>query len=275
MNEPSETICKDYPKSYVAVLDILGFKDIVRARSHEELKLVYQRFCEAIKHGLSNDKYVCSDDGKTKSIGPDIQQATVNSLLVSDSIWVWSDDNSVESFGNIVRAVQNLLAFSILKRILLRGAISIGPLTMVKNQWPSQTYSFQYSLFGKAIVDAVEAEEMQEWCGCVITEAAMECYKKDCFAGKSLIEKKVIVFYPVSIKGKEINSYVINWVNHPECGIEVKTIKNAFAHAIAPQKPPASDEWEKIKGKIANTLKFVEYVKNTENQSFVPWCSRP
>jgi len=111
MNEPNET---DYTDCYVAFLDILGFKKIAIAHSHEHLKSVYKKFSETIMHGLSDGKYVSFHDGETECIGPDIRQATVNSLLVSDSILIWADDNSAESFENIVKAVRSLLAFSMI-----------------------------------------------------------------------------------------------------------------------------------------------------------------
>jgi hypothetical protein len=72
----------------------------------------------------------------------DIRRATVNSLLVSDSILIWTDDCRPESFVNIVMAVRSLMVFAVIDGILLRGAISIGPLTAVLDKWPSRTHSF-------------------------------------------------------------------------------------------------------------------------------------
>ncbi len=162
--------------------------------------------------------------------------------------------------------------------IPLRGAISIGPLTSILNQWPSETHNFQYSLFGKAIVDAIDAEKKQEWCGCEITQAAIESYKKNCAAGESLIEKNEIVFYPVPRKDGEISGYVVDWVNHHQAPIDVQTVTDAFAFPCGP--PNASDwekfktdEWPKVKIKLCNTLKFVKHVKSIEKQSFIPWRS--
>jgi len=264
---------------YVAFLDILGFKRIVCVHSHEHLKSVYQKFSETILHGLSNGKYVLSKDGETECIGPDIRQATVNSLLVSDSILIWTDNNSAESFGNIVKAVRSLLAFSMIDGIPLRGAISIGPLSSILNQWPTQTQNFQHSLFGKAIVDAAEIEKKQEWSGCEISKTAIECYKSNCFDGESLIEKKVVLSYPVPRKDQnmEIDGYVIDWVNHPQAGINASVVTDAFAPPFNPdvneQEKFKTDEWPKVKNKLCNTLKFVKKVKSSENQIFVPWCS--
>ena len=255
---PDRTDC------YVAFLDILGFKGIALAHTHEHLKSVYQRFREAIEHGLSNGRYVLLDSGGTKCIGPDIRRATVNSLLVSDCILIWTDDNSAESFVNIVVAVRSLLAFSMVNRIPLRGAISIGPITSLVNHWPSQTHNFEHSLFGKAIVDAVEAERQQKWCGCMITKAAVEHYKNNCPAKESLIEKKIIVSYPVPQKDGETLGYVIDWVNHPQTKINAQTVEKAFAPPINPD----SNEWKKdqiewkknVEIKLRNTLKFLEHV---------------
>jgi hypothetical protein len=224
---------------------------------------------------LSNDKYIFSHDGENICLSPDFGQATVNLLLVSDSILLWTDDNSAESFGNIVKAVQNLLAFSIsmIDGIPLRGAISIGQLPSGLHQRPPHTHDFQQSLLGKVLT---EVEKNQEWSGCEITQAAIEFYKNNCSAGESLIEKKEVVFYPVPRKDGESNGYVVDWVNQPKTGIDIPTVTGAFAFPCGP--PNASDfekfktdEWPKVKIKLCNTLKFVKHVKSLEKQVFVPW----
>lgn len=253
-----------YESTYVAFLDILGFKDIVLGHSHEHLESLYLRtLCGNVEHALSNGKYVLVNDGKDDCFGPDMRQATVNSLLVSDSILIWTDDCRTASFNNIVAAVRGLIAFSVVGDILLRGAISVGPLTVVFNQLPSQTHCFQHSLFGKAIVDAVQAEKCQEWAGCMITEPAMECYKTGCAGEITLIENKVVVPYSIPMKGgKGTAGYVIDWVNHPQAGIDFETVTGAFA----PTPKIDRSEFEKIKSKLANTLKFVKHVKPTADQ---------
>ena len=267
MNVPSETFSKDYTDCYVAFLDILGFKLIASVHSHEHLKSVYRNFSETILHSLSNGKYVLSNDGETESLSPDIRQATVNSLLVSDSILIWTDDNAAESFCDIVKAVQSMLAFSMIDGIPLRGAISIGALTSVLNQWPTKNHNFQHSLFGKAIVDAAEAEKKQEWSGCEITKDAIEFYKSKCSSGGSLITNKLILYYPVPRKDEnaECFGYAIDWVNHPQAGIDSKTVVNAFAPPFNPNTIEWENfkkvEWPKVERKLKNTLKFFEHVK--------------
>jgi hypothetical protein len=255
---------RTHESAYVAFLDILGFKAIVLDHTHEQLEALYLKTLSgSIEHALSDGKYVLVNDGETEWLGPDIRKATVNSLLVSDSILIWTDDCRAESFVHIVTAVRSLLAFSVIDRILLRGAISVGPLTMVLNQWPSQTHSFQHSLFGRAIVDAVEAEKAQDWVGCMITANAIECYKASCPGKDSLIEKKVVVPYSIPLKeGEEVDGYAIDWVNHAQAGIDFLSVTGAFGPS--PRTSPA--EFEKIKRKLANTLKFVKHVKPSADQ---------
>lgn len=257
MNQDSST--RTYESAYVAFLDILGFKAIVLDRTHEQLEALYLKTLSGtIEHALSDGKYVLVSDGEAESLGPDIRKATVNSLLVSDSILIWTDDCRAESFVSIVTAVRSLLAFSMIDRILLRGAIAVGPLTMVLNQWPSQTHSYQHSLFGRSIVDAVEAEKLQDWVGCMITTNAIECYQAGCAGNDSLIEKKVLLRYRVPMKdGQEVDYHVIDWVNHAQAGIDFQSVTGAFGPS--PRTSPA--EFEKIKRKLANTLKFVKHVK--------------
>ena len=269
MNVPSETFSKDYTDCYVAFLDILGFKRIASINSHEHLKSVYRNFSETILDSLSNGKYVLSNDGETESLSPDIRQATVNSLLVSDSILIWTDDNAAESFCDIVKAVQSLLAFSMIDGIPLRGAISIGALTSVLNQLPTKNHNFQHSLFGKAIVDAAEAEKKQDWSGCEITKDAIEFYKSKCSSGESLITNKLILNYPVPRKEGEMETqgYVINWTNHPQAGIDSNTVKDAFAPPFDPNTVEwekfKKDEWPKVERKLKNTLKFFQNAKSS------------
>jgi len=259
---------KTYPSTYVAFLDILGFKDIVLGHSHEHLEALYLwTLCGNVEHALSDGKYFLENDGESECFGPDIRQATVNSLLVSDSILIWTEDCQTESFNNIVTAVRSLIAFSVIGGILLRGAISVGPLTVVFNQLPTRTHCFQHSLFGKAIVDAVQAEKSQEWAGCMITEPAMECYMTGCAGEKSLIEKKMIIPYSIPMKdGKEAPGHVIDWVNHPQAGIDTQTVNGAFA----PTPNIDQREFAKIMIKLANTLKFVRHVKPSADKQRWP-----
>src|ERR1035438_4326326 len=184
---------------YVAFLDILGFKEISNGRTDEHLKSLYERFCGIIVHGLSNGRYVLSRDGDNEYIRPDSQQATVNSLLVTDSVLLWTNDGSAESFDNIIEGVRSLIAFSMIGRIPLRGAISIAPRKLLLEQWPRGIDGFQDSLFAKAFDDAAKAEKDQQWCGCEITTAAMESYGKNC--GQAPLGKKSVLSYPIPRKG--------------------------------------------------------------------------
>jgi hypothetical protein len=254
MNATSETEC------YVAFLDILGFSAIVEGNTTEYLESYFDGFREKITHAFSNG-YILSNRGEKKSIAPNIKQATVNWLLVSDSIFIWTNDSSTESFKSIVTAVRNLLAFSIIGRIPLRGAISVGPVKPVLNKWSSQTHGFEHSLLGRAVVDVVKAEREQQWCGCEITQNAIEFYKKNCSDSESLIEKEWILPYLIPKKMGRFDGYVIDWLNHHEVGIDAKTVGNAFAHSLS--KIPDSDEWEKIQVKLKNTLEFVQSIKST------------
>jgi hypothetical protein len=155
------------------------------------------------------------------------------------------------------------MAFSVVDGILLRGAISLGPLTVILNQWPSQTHSFQHSLFGRSIVDAVEFERVQEWTGCMVTNPAIESYKSSCSDVEVLIDTHVLIPYEVPLTGdKESVVYVIDWVNHPQVGIDTQTVVGAFN----PHRMPSPSDFERIKKKLTNTLKFVKHVKPSADQ---------
>jgi hypothetical protein len=173
-------------------------------------------------------------------------------------IQLWSDDSSVESFANIVKAVRSLLALSLVSEIPLRGVISIGQLPPGMNQRPPQTHDLQESLIGKSLT---EAEKKQEWCGCEVTETAIEHYKNTCPAGKSLIDSKKIVPYPIPKKDGDVNGYAVDWVNNDYAGVDSHMIHDAFAPARGPDwKKFKEDEWPKVERKMHNTVKFVEHM---------------
>ncbi len=215
---------------------------------------------------MSNGRYILSHDGGKECLRPDIQQATVNALLDKgdkDSILIWTDDNSVESFANIVKAARSLLALSLVSGIPLRGAISIGPLPPGLNQRPPQTCDFPQSLIGKALN---EAEKEQEWCGCEVSKAAIEFYKSICDAGESLTDNKDIVFYPIPRKNGDVGGYAVDWVNQHLAGINIQTIQDAFAPPRDRESKNLdkfiAEEWPRVKIKLCNTLKFMNFVSN-------------
>jgi hypothetical protein len=147
---------------FVLFADILGFKDLVRANS---LIAVTQ----LIRHVIQ--------DGCVRAVlrGADPNSATsLDVRIISDSIIIWTDSDEPTEFMNLVVAMRFLLALTFVQGVPLRGAITWGELDLVSDRAGRSIKT--ESVVGKALVDAYEAESVQEWSGGLVTEEAVRRY---------------------------------------------------------------------------------------------------
>jgi len=119
----------------VAFLDILGFKDLVNNNGHDKLIRVYQNLLlPIVQHSSTFGKYkvIKKEDGQSLAVA-DSSKAVISSLVISDSIVLWTPIASMKSFIDIAIVVRNLLVSGMYSGLPLRGAISIGPLSMIND----------------------------------------------------------------------------------------------------------------------------------------------
>ena len=84
-----------------------------------------------------------------------------------------------------------------------------------------------------------------------------------------MIGKKVIVSYPVPLNGEQESvGYVIDWIHHPQTWIDAQMVADAFSpHTkLRPHEEPDFHEVERIKRKLANTIRFVNHVKPSADE---------
>lgn len=146
---------------FVAFLDILGFKDLVERNTHEQLEDIYSQFFTSVEENselfgllsqiLKNDKGIST---------------TVQSVIISDSIVLWTTDDTIDNFNMLVMAVRLLIIRSFGEGIPLRGAITRGPLSVSTDK--------SVRIFGKALTRAYTLESQMELSGCIIDDECME-----------------------------------------------------------------------------------------------------
>jgi hypothetical protein len=129
--------------AYVALLDVLGFSDLVRGDSAS------QRLKEYL-------------DCVTAATAP----RGVQSVVFSDSIVLTAKDQDEQGLLNIAQASSLLMGTLLKKGIALRGAIAFGNVFR---------RSLEESVFvaGRAIVDAYHFERIQQWVGVMLTPSAV------------------------------------------------------------------------------------------------------
>jgi len=167
---------EEYKQSvFVAFLDIMGYKQIVKNNTHEKLKDIYFYDVSTVTAYNYLPQKVLRSDGKYQPLD-EAKRINVKSLMVSDSVIVWTPDDSMQSFRDILFKVNYMLVESIFKGIPMRVGVSVGPISLFVED-DANTYT-QMILLGKPIVDAYEISEKQNWTGCVIDKKCIEKYKE-------------------------------------------------------------------------------------------------
>jgi len=151
MIEFSSKVSKEpqsYINSYVAYLDILGFKEIIRQRSEKDIKNIYDEirfiasiYCETDLFDLSNEV-----------------RKNLNISFLSDSIIINIPKNIPYAFSGLVAFCLNVQfkLIGLKKLVLIRGAISQGNFF---RYYDSKTGAV--IIFGDSVVDTHRLEDRE------------------------------------------------------------------------------------------------------------------
>lgn len=142
-----KTNWKPTENRFVAFLDILGFKDLIMRKSHEE---IYQ----ALNQISKTKKLVEEAAMKLDQLG----DAEVYLVSFSDSIVLFSKNDSFENFHYFLLATRWLFTGAFNKQIPIKGGMAHGEISLNKTE---QIY------FGQPIIDAYLMEEDVNYMGVV------------------------------------------------------------------------------------------------------------
>lgn len=205
----SKTNWKPTDNRFVAFFDILGFKDLVNRSTHNE---IYEQLGEISKiKKLLED---LPDDLKSKQ---KIEDAEIYIVSFSDSIVLFSKNDSSSNFKYFLVAVRWLFAKTIESKIPLKGGIAHGEISLNKSE---QIY------FGQPIIDAYLIEEDVNYLGVV----AHNSINKYIANNADNIEKNyidnILVDIKTPLKCGTIEHTNVNWFNKISFG-EEDEIENA------------------------------------------------
>lgn len=133
-------------KRFIVFLDIMGFKDLVARNSHKTVFEIMQEFSK----GKRLVDFVYSDDQNGDS--------EVITVTFSDSVMLFSIDDSIDSLINILNAAKHIFTHAMKLNIPMKGAIAFGEISADKN---SQIY------FGQPLIDAYLLQEEVYYYGIV------------------------------------------------------------------------------------------------------------
>jgi hypothetical protein len=139
---------------FVCYIDIMGFKNLVQRNSHDRIYRMMKKVSEA----LNNTEAAFSTDTENE-----FDDVSITMTTYSDSIMMYSKDNSEENLLNFLSAVGSLIEDLFLAEIPFRGAVAYGMMTL----------DFKNSIFfGRPLIDAYLLSEELSFYGVVVHASA-------------------------------------------------------------------------------------------------------
>jgi len=229
----------------VAVCDILGFRSLVLTRPlqellHGELALFRKLVSFSVKHG------------DMPPLPPELHdmrsQNRVGFAWFSDTVLIYSRDDTDISCRNVIETVAWLLFSTMFTLTKVRAGIAYGEFT---------ADSVNEAYFGRAIIEAYELEQAQEWAGAALTQAASDRLPRRDTTGARL--QWHVCEYPVPLKPKHpcsnCSGLAVDWT---------QGIHTSFALQWSRQRKNPSDEERQnqpsICAKWDNTKRFHDTV---------------
>lgn len=224
-------------KRFVAFFDIMGFKDFVARKSHKDLYEAMSKISKNIKQIESiKENEFPAYAGET------------HISTFSDSIIIFSKDNSPESF-NIFSIITAWLFQSIIYDTFpIKGAIAHGEITVNKS---NRIY------FGQPIIDAYELQEEVFYYGIVAHHSIEEYLKKN---SEPDLFNQIYFDVPTPLKSGNIKHYNIDWFNYdlnPEK--DTDSLKNKALEKIKNFRINTSGRPRKY---IDNTIEMIKEKKS-------------
>jgi hypothetical protein len=224
---------KTTTKRYVAYIDIMGFKDIVARNRHQK---VYGMMKSIIDSMTATQKAF----GKTSKNSNNLLMMTY-----SDSIIIYSENDSVESQKNTIDGTANLIDFLIEDEIPFRGAMAFGNMTLdIENS----------IFFGQPLIDAYLLSEELAFYGIAVHATAE--YRK------GFSDNSSVCVYPCLFKNGVANHLTIAPIQFVINDTAQGALELLQKHVL---KLGANSSGS-IRKYIDNTLKYLDFLKHYYDQ---------
>lgn len=257
---------KGVENRYVLFMDILGFSKLIHNNDSEKIKQIYENifignYSWAFDRAASkfHITHVSVPTFKGENEVEDLIQNKFELHIMSDSIILWTLDDTVESLKDLCKFVSSYLAVNLWQGLPLRGGISKGEIINVDKKVNNIA---QTCIVGKGVVNAYHAEQKQNWMGITIDETQINEEELEALLSD---DNTPIIKYNVPMKRynkkeeKDEQYYeeknVIDWTLFKNEYFKETDLKVLTDHFSEHNKPI-----EGIEDKIKNTYNFL--VKN-------------
>lgn len=161
---------------FIAYFDFLGYKNFIMNNNTEEVRRRIGHIFRDTESALGKGKFVEAPYGYIA----DIDKSKLNCLNISDTIIFWSNDDSFESFKEILEVSFRFNWTFTCYSFPVRGAIVHGEMGVFghyKDLDEGGTYNLN-TIYGKGLIIAHEKAENLNLAGCVIDVSAIDKVSK-------------------------------------------------------------------------------------------------
>lgn len=154
-NKPTGSIWTITTDRYVGFIDIMGFKDMVMRSNHDE---IYRMMKVIDKAKTLNENLSATEDHEL-----------IRSTTFSDSIMLYTKDNTDESLGALIEVISGLTNDLFIEGIPHKGSIAFGKMTLDTER---------SIFFGQPLIDAYLLQEELYFYGIIVHGSAEEKLEK-------------------------------------------------------------------------------------------------
>jgi len=159
-------------KTFITYFDFLGYKQFILNNDFSYVESRVLNILRDIEASLGQGKYKEAQYG----VIADLSESKLNCLNISDTIILWTKDDSFESFQELLNVTFDFNWRVTCYHFPVRGAMvydEIGLFSYKANSKKNGTYNVN-SIFGKGLVNAHLKAENLNMAGCVIDKTVLD-----------------------------------------------------------------------------------------------------
>ncbi|MDW8274728.1 MAG: hypothetical protein RMJ53_10910, partial [Chitinophagales bacterium] len=184
-------------ETFIAFFDVLGFKEFIFNNDLNEVKQLFGHLLRESQTAVASENYIQLNHGL---VVPDLKKQKVNCLHISDSVIFWTNGKTEADFEELVSVCYTFYWRSLQTTFPLRGCLTLGEIAFDSLTFSNEngTTFYNYSLFGKGLVESYLKAESIQYAGCLIDNTAIKVVSDKLI--NNLIYDQKICMYKVPFK---------------------------------------------------------------------------
>jgi hypothetical protein len=246
-------------KRYIGYFDYLGYKEFILKNETDYVRRRVEHILRDIEMSLGKElKQMPNNPGVLIA---NLQTASVNCLNISDTVIFYTDDDSENSFIELVETANEFNWRNNLYHFPVRGIITLEEFEIITDDYVNdQGVIYKPNImYGKGLVLSHIKCDLQEWAGCCIDNAVI-----DANIGKAtmqIIDEKAIK-YVVPLKKSNFGRFSEYALRLYTGGANATYLENKTKDIIGIFHSDHKEVDYRVQSKIDNTVAFLDFLKD-------------